>query len=133
MLKGFREFIFRGNVVDLAVGIVIGAAFSSVVSSLVKGLITPLIGAIAKVPDFSGLMFTINGSQFAYGEFINALVSFILSAAAVYFFVIVPMTSVAKRVEKRKPEEAPTTKECAECMSTIHIGAKRCAHCGQVV
>ncbi len=133
VVKGFREFVIRGNAIDLAVGIVVGAAFTSVVNALVKGLITPLIGAIARVPDFSGLYFTFRDSKFMYGDFINTLISFVLSAAAIYFFVIVPMNSLKKRIDKNKPKEDPTTKDCAECMSTIHIKAKRCAHCGQAV
>ncbi len=100
MMKGFRDFIMRGNVVDLAVGVVIGSAFGTVVASLVKDILTPLIGAIAKVPDFSGLAFTINGSQFMYGVFINALIAFVLVAAAIYFFVVVPMNKLMARVKK---------------------------------
>ncbi|MBP9686533.1 MAG: large conductance mechanosensitive channel protein MscL [Candidatus Doudnabacteria bacterium] len=100
MLKGFRDFIMRGNVVDLAVGVVIGSAFGSVVTSLVKDVLTPLIGAIAKVPDFSGLAFTINGSHFMYGAFLNALIAFVLIAASIYFFVIVPMNKIMAKVKK---------------------------------
>ncbi len=133
VFKGFKEFIIRGNAIDLAVGIVVGASFTSVVNSLVKGLITPLIGAIAHVPDFSGLYFVFRDSRFMYGEFINTIISFVLSAAAIYFFVIVPMNTLKKRVDRNKPVEEPTTKACLECLSTIHIKAKRCAHCGQAV
>lgn len=133
IFKGFKEFIIRGNAIDLAVGIVVGASFTSVVNSLVKGLITPLIGAIARVPDFSGLYFIFRESKFMYGEFINTLISFILSAAAIYFFVIVPMNTLKKRVDRNKPKEESKTKECSECLSTIHVKAKRCAHCGQAV
>lgn len=100
MLKGFRDFIMRGNVVDLAVGVVIGSAFGSVVTSLVKDVLTPLIGAIAKVPDFSGLAFTINGSHFMYGAFLNAVIAFVLIAASIYFFVIVPMNKIMAKVKK---------------------------------
>lgn len=100
MLKGFRNFIMRGNVVDLAVGVVIGGAFGTVVASLVKDILTPLVGAIAKVPDFSGLVFTLNGSKFTYGAFLNALIAFVLVAAAIYFFVIVPMNKLLARVKK---------------------------------
>lgn len=100
MLKGFRNFIMRGNVVDLAVGVVIGGAFGTVVASLVKDILTPLVGAIAKVPDFSGLAFTLNGSKFTYGAFLNALIAFLLVAAAIYFFVIVPMNKLLARVKK---------------------------------
>ena len=128
MLKGFKDFILRGNVVDLAVGVVIGAAFGGVVSALVKDVLTPLIGAIAKVPDFSGLVFTINGSKFLYGEFINALIAFLLVAASVYFFVVTPMNALLAKV-KKDPVVNPTTKKCPECMSEIPLAAKRCAHC----
>lgn len=108
MLKGFRDFIMRGNVVDLAVGVVIGGAFGSIVTSLVKDLLTPLIGAIAKVPDFSGLMFTLNGSQFMYGSFINAAIAFLLVAASIYFFVVMPMNKVMEKMKKgESPAEAP--------------------------
>ncbi len=100
MLKGFRDFIMRGNVVDLAVGVVIGGAFGTVVTSLVKDILTPLIGAIAKVPDFSGLDFTVNGSHFMYGAFLNALIAFVLVAASIYFFVVIPMNKVLSRIKK---------------------------------
>ncbi|MBY0376636.1 large conductance mechanosensitive channel protein MscL [Patescibacteria group bacterium] len=128
MLKGFKQFILRGNVVDLAVGVVVGAAFGTVVTALVKDLITPLIGALAKVPDFSGMVFTINGSKFMYGDFINALISFLLIATAVYFFVVVPINALIARSKKEPPAD-PTTKKCAECKSEIAIDARRCAFC----
>lgn len=108
MLKGFKNFILRGNVVDLAVGVVIGASFSTVVNSLVKDILTPLIGAIAKVPDFSGLYFTLNHSRFMYGSFINTVISFLLVAAAIYFFVVLPMNKVMEKMKKGEtPAEAP--------------------------
>ena len=129
MLKGFKEFILRGNVVDLSVGVVMGASFGTIVSALVKDILTPFIGAIAKVPDFSNLAFTINGSKFAYGDFLNALISFVLVAVAVYFFVIVPMNALLKRMKKEAPAD-PTNKKCAECLSEIPLAAKRCSHCG---
>src|SRR5215470_9357095 len=122
MLKGFREFLFRGNVVDLAVAVVIG---------LVKDLITPFIAAIAGQPDFSALTFTINNSKFLYGDLLNAVVSFVLIAAAIYFLIVLPMNTIQARF--KKPAAAPTTKECPECLSTIPIGAKRCAHCAVVL
>ncbi len=131
ILKEFKSFLLRGNVVDLAVGVVVGAAFGTVVSSLVKNILTPLIAAIAKVPDFSGLKFTINGSVFMYGDFINALISFILVAAAVFFFVIKPMNILIAKSRKEPPAD-PTTKKCTECLSDMPISAKRCAHCTQV-
>lgn len=128
MLKGFKQFLLRGNVVDMAVGIVIGAAFGAVVSGLVKDLLTPLIAAIVKQPDFSALTFTINGSKFLYGEFINALLSFLIISAAIYFFVVVPVNALIARSKKEPPAD-PTTKKCPECRSEIAIDAKRCAHC----
>lgn len=131
-LEGFKSFILRGNAVDLAVGVVIGASFSTVVATLVKGLLTPLIGAIARVPDFSGLYFTLNGSKFLYGELINALISFFLVAFAIYFFVVMPMNSFMERTIRKK-DTKPTHRDCPECLSLIPIGAKRCAHCGQIV
>lgn len=128
MLKGFKQFLLRGNVVDMAVGIVIGAAFGTVVSGFVKDLLTPFIAAIVKQPDFSGMLFTINGSKFLYGEFINALLSFLIIAAAVYFFVVVPVNALIARARKEPPAD-PTTKKCTECKSEIAIDAKRCAFC----
>ncbi len=129
MLKGFREFVFRGNVVDLAVAVVIGAAFGAVVTALVKDLLTPLIAALVGKPDFSGLTFTINNSKFLYGDFINAVVAFVLIAAAVYFFVIVPLNAVTARFKKPVTPAPPTTKKCPECLSEIPLEARRCAHC----
>ena len=131
MLKEFKQFLLRGNVVDLAVGVVIGAAFGSVVTALVSDLLTPFIAAIAKAPDFSGLLFTFNGSKFMYGHFINAIISFLLVAAAVFFFVIKPMNMLISRSHKEPPAD-PTTKKCKECLSEIPINAKRCSHCAQV-
>lgn len=117
---------------DLAVGVVIGAAFGTIVSALVSDLLTPLIAAIAKVPDFSGLVFTINGSKFMIGHFINALISFILVAVAIFFFVVKPMNMLIARSRKEPPAD-PTTKKCKECLSEIPVEAKRCAHCAQIV
>lgn len=133
MLKGFREFIMRGNVVDLAVGVVIGAAFGSVVNALVKDLITPLVAALFKAPDFSNLIFTINSSKFMYGEFINALISFLIVAVSIYFMVVLPMTKITERLNRNKVAPLPTTKKCGECLSEIPIEAKRCAHCTSVI
>ncbi len=130
MLNGFKQFILRGNVVDLAVGVVIGAAFQVVVASLVADVLTPLIGAIAKVPDFSNLSFTIRGSHFMYGSFINALLSFIIVAAAIYFFVVLPLNALIAKSRRQAPAD-PTTKKCLECMSEIPLDAKRCAFCTQ--
>jgi large conductance mechanosensitive channel len=128
MLKGFKQFILRGNVIDLAVGVVIGAAFNSVVNSLVKDLITPFIGALFKTPDFQDLSFTINGSEFMYGNFISSLISFLLVAAAVYFFVVTPINTLVARMRGQAPLD-PTTKKCPECMSEISVQASRCPFC----
>ena len=132
MLKEFKQFLLRGNVVDLAVGVVIGAAFGTVVSAIVADLLTPFIAAIAKVPDFGGLFFTLNGSKFMYGHLLNTLISFVLVASAVFFFVVKPMNLLIARTKK---EEAvtPTTKKCPECLSDIPLAAKRCMHCTQPV
>jgi large conductance mechanosensitive channel len=132
MFQGFKQFILKGNVVDLAVGVVIGVAFGSVVTSLVKGIITPLIGAIGGVPDFSGLTFTVNGSNFLIGEFINAVISFLLTAFVIYFFVVVPMNKLLAVTRKEKPID-PTTKKCPECLSVIPIEARRCAFCTSII
>ncbi len=131
-MKGFRQFVLRGNVVDLAVGVVIGAAFGAVVTALVKDLLTPFIAAIVGKPDFSAIAFTINNSQFLIGDLINAIVSFLLISAAVYFFVVVPMNALIARSHKEPPAD-PTTRKCPECLSEIPIGARRCAHCTAVV
>ncbi len=132
MLSGFRQFILRGNVVDLAVAVVIGAAFTAIVTAFVKDLLTPLIAAIGGQPDFSGLFFTVNNSKFLYGDFINALVSFVIVAAVVYFLVVVPMNTLAKRFSS--PAEKPvTTRQCPECLSEIPLAARRCAHCTAMV
>jgi large conductance mechanosensitive channel len=129
MIKGFRDFILRGNVVDLAVAVVIGAAFGAVITAFVADIITPLIAAIFGQPDFSALTFTINGSKFLYGSFINAVVSFVLIAAAVYFVVVVPMNKMAERRARGQAPEDATTKQCPECLSEIPIAARRCAFC----
>ena len=129
MLKGFRQFLLRGNVLDLAVAVVMGGAFGAVVTALVKDLITPLIAAVVGKPDFSAIAFEVNGSKFLVGDFINALVSFILIAAAVYFFIIVPVNALMARLNRGEAPPDPTTKKCAECLSDVPIGARRCAFC----
>jgi len=133
MLKGFKDFIMRGNVVDLAVAVVIGAAFGAVVTAFVADLITPLIAAIAGKPDFSGLTFTVNHSKFLYGAFVNAVVSFLLIAAAIYFAVVVPMNQLAERRARGQAPADPTTRQCPECMSEIPVAAKRCPYCTSVL
>ncbi len=132
MLKDFKQFLLRGNVVDLAVGVVVGAAFGGIVTALVTDLITPIIAAVGKVPDFSNLVFTLNGSRFLYGHFINALISFLLVAGAVFFFVVKPMNILIARARKEPPAD-PTTKKCGECQGEIPLSAKRCMFCTQVV
>jgi large conductance mechanosensitive channel len=129
MIKGFRDFILRGNVVDLAVAVVIGAAFGAVITAFVADIITPLIAAIFGQPDFSQLTFTINGSKFMYGAFINAVISFLLIAAAIYFVVIVPMNKLAERRARGQAPADATTKQCPECLSEIPAGAHKCAFC----
>src|SRR5579863_1889643 len=126
MAGGLKEFLLRGNVVDLAVGVVIGAAFGGVVTALTKDLLTPLIAAIVGKPDFSAIQFTINGSKFLPGDFINAIVSFLLIGAAVYFFVIVPVNALMARMKRGEaPPPDPTTKKCPECLSDVPIAARR--------
>ena len=129
MLKGFKQFLLRGSVLDLAVAVVVGAAFGAVVTALVKDLITPLIAAIVGKPDFSAIVFTINGSKFLIGDFINALVSFLLIAAAVYFFIVLPVNTMMARMRRGEAPPDPTTKKCPECLSQIPIAARRCAFC----
>ncbi len=133
MLDGFKKFILRGNVVDMAVGVVIGAAFGGVVGSLTKGLLTPFIGALVKLPDFSNLKYEVRGSIFLIGDFLNAVISFLLIAAAVYFFVVVPVNWLMARMHKDEPTAPPATKKCPECLSEIPSAARRCAHCAQPV
>jgi large conductance mechanosensitive channel len=128
MLKGFREFVLRGNVVDMAVGVVIGAAFGAIVTAFVKDLLTPLIAALAGKPDFSAYVFEVNGSKFFYGDFINAIVSFLLIAGAVYFFVVVPVNALMARIQ-RGETPAPNKKKCPECLSDIPVEAHKCAFC----
>jgi large conductance mechanosensitive channel len=126
MWRGFREFVARGNVVDLAVAVVIGAGFGAVVTAFVKDLITPLIAAFIGKPDFSALGVTINGSRLLVGDFLNAVIAFVMVAAAVYVFVVTPVNALNAR---RKRGENPTTKKCPECLSEVPIGARRCAFC----
>ena len=132
MLDGFKKFILRGNVIDLAVGVVIGAAFGGVVTAFTKDLLTPFIAALVGKPDFSSVGFKIGETAFPVGDFINAVVSFLLVAGAVYFFVILPLNALMARLNPAK-EAAPTTRPCPECLSDIPIEAKRCAHCAQPV
>jgi len=127
-MRGFKAFLLRGNVVDLAIGVVIGIAFAAVIGAFVKDLVTPLIAAIGGKPDFSALSFTINQSKFLYGDFINAMLAFVIIAAVIYFFVVVPYTTLIER-SRREPPADPTTKKCTECLSEIPKDARRCAFC----
>jgi large conductance mechanosensitive channel len=127
-MRGFKAFLLRGNVVDLAVGVVVGVAFGAVVTAFVKDLVTPLVAALFGKPNFAGLSFTINNSKFLYGDFINAVVAFVVVAAVIYYFVVVPFAALIARSHKEPPAD-PTTKKCTECLSEIPIDAKRCAFC----
>jgi large conductance mechanosensitive channel len=128
LLRDFKAFLMRGNVVDLAVAVAVGAAFLAVVTAFVNDLITPIIAAVAGKADFSSLTFTVNDSEFRYGSFLNALISFVTIAAAVFFFVVVPYNAFQSRMRKEPPPD-PTTRKCPECLSEIPIGATRCAFC----
>jgi large conductance mechanosensitive channel len=128
-MKGFKQFLLRGNVLDLAVAVVLGAAFGVVVTALVKDLITPLVAAIAGKPDFSAIRFEVNGSSFLIGDFCNALLSFLLVAAAIYCFVVVPVNAMMERRRRGEAAPDPTTKQCPECLSEVPIAARRCAFC----
>lgn len=130
MLSGFRKFLLRGNLVDLAVAVVIGAAFTGVVNALVANLFTPLLAAIGGAPDFSKLTFQINNSIFHYGRFLNALISFVVIAAVLYFFVVMPVSRLLDRF-KPAPDEPTPVRDCTECLSSIPQAASRCAYCGQ--
>ncbi len=125
-LENFKAFILRGNVLDLAIGVMVGTAFTAVVNALVKDIMTPFIGAIIKTPDFSELKFTINGSEFLYGDFINVLITFLIVAATVYFAVVLPMN---KFMERMRGPTNPDKKKCPECKSDIPADATRCAFC----
>ena len=133
MFKGFREFVLRGNVVDMAVGVVIGAAFGTIVTAFVKDLLTPLIAALVGKPDFSGYVFEVNGSKFLYGDFVIAVISFLLIAAAVYYFVVLPVNALMARIHKNEPAAAPDKKQCPECLSDIPVGARKCAYCTSAI
>mgnify|MGYP001427525982 CR=1 FL=1 len=128
-MRGFKEFILRGNVVDLAIAVVIGVAFGAVIAAFVKDLITPLIAAIGGKPDFANLSFTINKSKFLYGDFINALIAFLIIAAVIYFLVVLPMNALIERRRRKQPPADPSMFKCPECLSNVPIGAKRCAFC----
>lgn len=125
-MKGFRQFITRGNLIDLAVAVIIGTAFTAVVTALVADIFTPLIAAIAGKPDFSGLVFTVHHSQFKYGSFINAALSFLIIAAVLYFLIVAPVAKITARLTRHK---TATERDCPECLSTIPLAARRCRYC----
>jgi large conductance mechanosensitive channel len=129
MLKGFKEFMLRGNVVELAVAVVMGVAFTAVVTALVKDLLTPLIAALVGAPDFSAIVLDVNGSKLLIGDFMNALFSFLMIAIAVYFFVVLPVNALLARIRRGEATPDPTTKKCPECLSEVAIAARRCAFC----
>ena len=131
MLKGFKEFIMRGNVIDLAVAVVIGAAFGAVITAFVTNILTPLIAAIVGKPDFSAFVASLNGSEIKYGLFLNALISFLLIAAAIYFVMVAPMNAWKARQARGQAPPDPTTKTCDACLETIAIAARKCKWCGE--
>ena len=131
-MKGFKTFLMRGNVVDLAVGVVVGVAFGTVVTALVKDLVTPLIAAFGGKPDFGSLYFTVNNSKFLFGDFFNAVISFVVVAAVIYFFVVTPYEALVTRLRREPTPSDPTTKKCTECLSEIPVDARRCAFCTQL-
>jgi large conductance mechanosensitive channel len=133
MLKGFRDFILRGNVVDLAIAFIMGAAFNSVVTSAVKNVFTPLIAAFAGTPNFGALTVKVNDHPIMIGNFLDDAISFLILSFVVYFFMVVPINTLMAKFKGPAPEPAPATKSCPECLSDIPIAAKRCAHCAQVV
>jgi large conductance mechanosensitive channel len=128
MLNDFKQFLLRGNFVDMAIALIMALAAFAVVQALIRDLITPIIAAIAGKPDFSALHFTINKSTFSYGDFINAVITFVLTGAAVFFFIVVPMNAFIARSRKEPPVD-PTTRKCPECLSEIPVDARRCAFC----
>ena len=133
MLKGFRDFILRGNVVDLAVAVVIGTAFNAIVTSFTKDVLGQIISAIVGKQDFGSVAFKLNGTPILIGNFINATISFLIVASVVYFGVVLPLNALMARVKKPLPPAPPATKPCPECLSDIPLAAKRCAHCAQPV
>jgi large conductance mechanosensitive channel len=128
-MNGFKQFLLRGNVLDLAVAVVMGTAFTAVVTALVKDLLTPLLGAIVGTPDFSAFAVQVNGSKLLIGDFLNAVISFVMLAAAVYFFIVLPVNTLVARMRRGEAAPDPTTKKCPECMSEVAIAARRCAFC----
>jgi len=129
LLREFKAFLLRGSVVDLAIGVVIGVAFGNVVTALVKDLFTPLIAAIGAEPDFGGLYFTLNHSRFRYGDFVDTLLTFLIIAAVLFFFVVLPVNRLVALTQGHRPPPEPTTRRCSECRSEIPKDARRCAYC----
>jgi large conductance mechanosensitive channel len=133
MLKGFRDFILRGNVVDLAVAVILGAAFNAIVTSLVSDILNPLIAATIGKPDFSGVVLNIGSGHIKIGNFFNATISFLIIAAVVYFAIVLPLNHLMARLKKPEADAPSTLKTCPECLSEIPLAARRCAHCAQPV
>ncbi len=133
MLKGFRDFILRGNVMDLAVAVILGAAFNGIVTSLVNDMLTPLISAVGGKPDFSAFVLNLHGGHIRYGNFLNAVINFLIIASVIYFGVVLPMNRLMARIKHPTPPPPPATKACAECLSDIPLAARRCSHCAQPV
>jgi large conductance mechanosensitive channel len=133
MLKGFRDFILRGNVIDLAVAVIIGTAFTAIVNSFVKDVMTPLLSAVIKLPNFSELKAEVNGVNVTYGNFLNQVIYFLIVAFVVYFGMVLPINTLMNKFKKPVPAAPPVTKACPECLSDIPIAAKRCSHCAQPV
>lgn len=133
MLKGFRDFILRGNVVDLAIAVIIGAAFNAIVNSLVKDLLTQVIAALVGKPDFKDVVVKLNGTPIYIGNFINAAISFLIVASVVYFAIVLPLNTLMAKLKKPEPAAPVSTKTCSECLSEIPLAARRCAHCAQPV
>ena len=133
MLKGFRDFVLRGNVMDLAIAVIIGGAFGAIVNSVVKDIITPLISAVGGKPNFESLVLEVNGGKVTYGNFLNATITFLIIAFVVYFGMVLPVNTLMNKFKKPVPDAPPSTKGCPECLSDIPLAAKRCAHCAQPV
>ena len=132
MIKGFREFVLRGNVIDLAVAVIVGTAFTAIVTSFVTNLVNPFIAAIVGKPDFSALTFSVNGGIIKYGEFLNSIIAFLLLAGVVYFLLVVPVNLLMEKYKKPVVPEI-TTKACPQCLSDVPLAATRCKFCTQLV
>ena len=133
MFKGFRDFVLRGNVVDLAVAVILGAAFNAIVTALVGDILNPLIAATVGKPDFSAVVLNIGNGHIKVGSFLNAVIGFLIGACVVYLFVVLPLNTLQNRLKKPAPDAPSTLKTCPECLSEIPLAARRCAHCTQLV